>query len=506
MEIAVRCDLGKSIGYGHAIRCLALSQAAIDDGIDVTFFMNCTNDYFSRLLNQESISLVSIPGEPGDESDLLSMVSHLKESSYDWIVLDGYNFSLNYQTKLVETSTNLLFLDDCAHLKLYKPDLLLNQNPYASEKLYDDRTSSISQQMLLGSKYILLRRLYKNHERQELNPEPPPINVLVSFGGADPDGATKTILKYLQGCENLTDEIVVVAGSGCDDLDTINALSKKLSADLFVDVENMKNLLSRVDLAICGGGSINYELAYMGVPTINLVLSENQVKLSRYLDTEGFTRNLGRINQLDRHKFQDVFTELCQSTSKRLEMSERGRSIVDGFGSDRVIEKMKKYINLREVEPDDCKLLFDWANEETVRRSSFSTEEINWEEHQQWFQNKLDDDLCFHYIGFNELESSPIGQIRFDREDSHAVVNVSIDKTFRGQGYGTSLIRLGSERIFHDCRRLNTLHAWIKPENEGSIRAFKKAGYSLEKTGTYKGHRSELYLLNREDVEPSPSP
>ena len=46
---------------------------------------------------------------------------------------------------------------------------------------------------------------------------------------------------------------------------------------------------------------------------------------------------------------------------------------------------MDEEIYLRLVDDKDMKLLFDWRNDEVVRKNSFSTEPIDWEEHVSWF-------------------------------------------------------------------------------------------------------------------------
>ena len=57
---------------------------------------------------------------------------------------------------------------------------------------------------------------------------------------------------------------------------------------------------------------------------------------------------------------------------------------------------MKTY--LRTAEETDMMLLFEWANELSVRQNSFSTEEISYEEHKNWFQELQRDPQRRQYI------------------------------------------------------------------------------------------------------------
>ena len=47
-------------------------------------------------------------------------------------------------------------------------------------------------------------------------------------------------------------------------------------------------------------------------------------------------------------------------------------------------------LNLRPVNFDDRKILFEWRNDSLTRKNSLHTETVNWEKHCQWFEKILD--------------------------------------------------------------------------------------------------------------------
>ena len=133
---------------------------------------------------------------------------------------------------------------------------------------------------------------------------------------------------------------------------------------------------------------------------------------------------------------------------------------------------------LRPVRRNDCRLLWCWANNPVVREASINTEPIPWEEHQEWFKNKLESDTSWIYI--LQYKHKPIGQIRFDQvEREKAEIGVSIDSSMRGRSYGTKIIQLGIERMCGETS-LTCFIAYIRPDNIASIRAFKKVGFCEE--------------------------
>lgn len=151
-------------------------------------------------------------------------------------------------------------------------------------------------------------------------------------------------------------------------------------------------------------------------------------------------------------------------------------------------------LELREAREQDCRLLWVWANDPSVRAASFRSEPIPWEQHTEWFNSRINSAACVIYIA-TELEGTPVGQIRFDLEGSIATISIIIDATFRGRGYGTEAIRLASERLFKDYE-VNSIHAYVKPDNRGSVRGFTAAHYQRLGTKVVRGQEAVHFELS----------
>ncbi|NEP43591.1 MAG: GNAT family N-acetyltransferase [Okeania sp. SIO2H7] len=82
------------------------------------------------------------------------------------------------------------------------------------------------------------------------------------------------------------------------------------------------------------------------------------------------------------------------------------------------------------------------------------------------------------YIGINR-DDCPVGLIRYNIESEDATISINIAKEFRALGYGSNLIFIASEKIFK-VTGIKKIHAYIKPSNYTSIRAFTNAGFVLE--------------------------
>lgn len=159
-------------------------------------------------------------------------------------------------------------------------------------------------------------------------------------------------------------------------------------------------------------------------------------------------------------------------------------------------------LTYRPAQPDDSALYFDWANDPDTRRQSFTSNPISPETHTNWFTRKLIDANALLLVFENEA-GEPIGQVRFERQPEadmpdEVIIGLSVDASFRGQGLASQLIQQGCAA----CRKQwgdVPIHAYIKPDNRASIRAFEQAGFTfLGETGKFtdpaSGKMSLLYV------------
>ncbi|MBI5092789.1 MAG: GNAT family N-acetyltransferase [Candidatus Hydrogenedentes bacterium] len=132
-------------------------------------------------------------------------------------------------------------------------------------------------------------------------------------------------------------------------------------------------------------------------------------------------------------------------------------------------------LRLRYARAEDARLLWEWANDPETRRVSFSTGNIPWETHQSWLEQKLNDPRVRFYIVLG-AGGEAVAQVRFEIDGGRAVVSVSVAPSERGKGYGAGALRLGAQDLWRTSDA-HSIDAYIKPENEVSVRAFANAGY-----------------------------
>lgn len=143
----------------------------------------------------------------------------------------------------------------------------------------------------------------------------------------------------------------------------------------------------------------------------------------------------------------------------------------------------KLCITLRPIKEEDCDLLFEWLNDSEVRQMSFNTDPVLYDEHKEWFSKMLCSSLTHIFIIC--VDEKPVGQIRIYIEKNEGIISFSIDKNYRGCGYGSKALRKIIDVVKKLGIKADKLIGKVKYENMFSRKAFHKAGYKSEERQEY---------------------
>lgn len=480
------------------MRCLALAQAWKDASGKVTFITACHSEALLQQLREEGfdIHLLAHPYPDPDDWDCTKNI--LTAHPNAWVTLDGYHLDEVYQQRVKEAGHRLLVIDDMAHLKHYYADIVLNQNLHAEQLHYSCEPYT---RFLLGTRYVLLRREFLAWRDWKRDIPQVAQRVLVTLGGSDSQNHTLKVIQALQEINIPGLEATVVIGPSNPHADVLEAAIRQshIPIRLVDDARNMPELMSQADIAISSSGMTAWELFSLGTPTLFLILADNQRGTAERIEDQGIGKSLGWLGNVTAQSLAKPIAVLSEDFNLRRKISKKARQLSDGHGSDRVvayIDEERDYgLRLRPVRQEDCRLLWEWANDPVVRAASFSSKLIPWEEHVRWFRTKLCCPSCYYYIFLSE-EGVPVGQVRFDISGDEAESNVSIASNLRGHGYGADSIRIASKRLFQETA-VSRIYAHIKPSSNASICAFRRAGYKMAKTKVVKGHKALQMVLDK---------
>jgi UDP-2,4-diacetamido-2,4,6-trideoxy-beta-L-altropyranose hydrolase len=340
------CDAGPLIGGGHVMRCLTLARALQDRGARCVFLQ--TPAAAPILAAFSAGEVAGVPAAGGDAADLARaaeqrLADGWEGSPFAGAVIDHYGFDAPVDARLRAPSRPLLVLEDRA-AQPRSADLLLDASfgrapeDYASPSLKDA-------QLLLGPAYALVRPEFAAARAQAPLPrdvDRPVRRVLVSLGLTDVGGVTAEVLRLILTASPSM-ELIPVVGGAAPSLPEL----RRLAADhprlrLRIDATDMAALMAEADVAVGAGGSSTWERACLGLPSLSLVLADNQEAQASGLAAAGATLAVDYRAEDFADRFTAAWNALVTDAPLRLRLSKGSAALCDGRGAERVAEAFSR--------------------------------------------------------------------------------------------------------------------------------------------------------------------
>lgn len=364
MRVAFRVDASLQMGTGHVMRCLTLADALAANGGQSIFICRAHGGHLANLIQKRGYQAYVLSSdhvtaldpsiaEPEDSLahagwlgvDWLTdavQTRRLLESGakVDWLVVDHYALDVRWEHALRHSCHRLLVIDDLAD-RAHDCDLLLDQN---LGRNLDDYVKLLPPHctVLVGPKYALLRPEFARLRAKSLarRASPQLAHFLISLGGVDKDNATGAVLAALPHVGLPAEcRITVVMGSQAPSLKSVRQQVKTMpwKAELLIDVQDMATLMVDCDLAIGAAGSSSWERCCLGVPTVLVMLADNQRSGAQALQAAGCAVLLGEAVDIP------FRLEACvrRAAGSMVELTQRSSRISAGDGAERVVNRIK---------------------------------------------------------------------------------------------------------------------------------------------------------------------
>ncbi len=359
MRVIFRTDASLQIGIGHVMRCLTLADALRSSGAECIFVCRKHKGNLIEQIRRRGYLVKELPADENEvtsnylaASDKLDYSAWLGsdwstdaaktklgigESKVDWLIIDHYAIDARWERELHSTCRKLMVIDDLA-VRPHDCDLLLDQN---LGRIAADYSSLVPNDciVLAGPRYALLRpefaafRDYSLRRRAASKID----NLLITMGGIDQGDATGKILEALKDCSLPKEcEITVIMGQNAPWLSRVNLLATEMPwpTVVKVNVENMAELMANSNLAIGAAGSTSWERCCLGLPTIIVVLAENQMKVAVALAQNGCAKVLGPPDAISKNLRS--LLNMVIVNDKLYQMTKSSCTITDGQGVDHI--------------------------------------------------------------------------------------------------------------------------------------------------------------------------
>jgi len=316
------CDAGPGVGGGHVMRCLTLAGALAAKGAGCAFV---------RTPEAADILARYAPGMP--------LVG--EDATADLVVLDSYRMAPATEAVWRARAGRLAVLDDL--MRPHDADLVLDPS------FGRDARDYAAPVVLAGPAYALVRPAFVAARSAALARRGEPARrCLVSLGLTDVGGITGRVAAALADGALALD---VVVGAGAPSLPALQALAADGRVTLHIDTDDMAGLIARADLCIGAGGSSVWERACLGLPTVTLILADNQRDMAMKLDAAGVTLALDARWPGLEGRLVEAVQRLVRDDALRAGLSSTSAALCDGLGADRAAERLFALLS-REGEGD----------------------------------------------------------------------------------------------------------------------------------------------------------
>ncbi|MBN1431632.1 MAG: UDP-2,4-diacetamido-2,4,6-trideoxy-beta-L-altropyranose hydrolase [Methanomicrobiaceae archaeon] len=346
-----RVDGSPYIGMGHVMRCLALAQGFFENRIEPVFVMRDMENNSCSLAESCGFHVEMIPDDCSKEEDAEKTLEIARDFGASVIVTDlGYLINASpevyckYHDILKKNGHYIVALDVICETEV-SADLVVN--PY----ILDENSpifSFDSDRYLTGPDYFILRDEFRilSVNKRVIRKEAG--NILVSFGGSDLRDTTGMIVNALAHADisGLKAEVVVGSGYPVTNIEKLKKIIKLFPDrfELFHDSSNMAEQILKADIAILGGGLTKYEAAALGTPSVIITQFEPEIKPNEDFISAGTAEYIGHIDMINENDIIIEIKNLVEDYPRRVEMSKKGRKLVDGKGIERILSKIPKEV------------------------------------------------------------------------------------------------------------------------------------------------------------------
>jgi len=302
-----------SVGSGHVARCRALAKQ-LNRHTPVCFALDDDGRHWATPLARDGFEILD--RDP------------LQAHAWSGCLLDDYRLSAADVSAFKKLAGAVVTIDDFGTPPA-AADLAINPAPVAM------RVGAFPGIYLSGPQYALIDAAYAA-------PPAPVIRdgvgeILVSFGTFDKANATGLALAALAEA-GLGAQVTVALGRYAPAAAQVRALLDRLEPKgrFLADVDDMLGLLRGVDLAIGGGGVSLLERMAVGVPSITVIVADNQRLSAEGAHSEGATLFAGSSNRLSPSGLAAMIQALAHDPAVRRQQSSKARRLIDGRGAERV--------------------------------------------------------------------------------------------------------------------------------------------------------------------------
>lgn len=294
MNFIFRVDSSVEIGHGHLMRCLVLAKELSKLNVNISFICRDHEGSAHQLILDSGFELHLLPGKSIDipsndyndwlgssqKADVEQCNQIMSGLNVDHIIVDHYSIDIEWESRAI--CQNLTIIDDLANRK-HVCRFLIDQSLVNTKSSYnplikDNYTYIGNENIILRDEFRSCDNWYNSHQN----------SVFICMGGSDPKNKTTQIVRSLKNNTDLIGKIGtinVVAGSSFTSRDELlkEIVDSPIDIAIQTNSQEISKQMTDSHFSIVSCGTMVLESCSLGVPTIGIVLADNQAPTAEYL-------------------------------------------------------------------------------------------------------------------------------------------------------------------------------------------------------------------------------
>ena len=286
----------KFVGLGHVYNTLLIANDILNH--QITFLVDKESEMAFNAIKQKNYNVLI------QNSD--SILDDIKNIAPNIVINDMLDTGETYIKNLKAQNYKVINFEDLGEGCKYA-DVVINA-------IYPEKHSVPSH--YFGQDFFILRDEFILADEKIVKEKSQ--NILITFGGVDPNNYTERIIKLINNyCVDNNIQINVITGFGYD---KYNSIKKYENINVKRNISNISDYMLEADLIFTSAGRTIYEIASIGTPAI--VLGQNEREMTHFFASSkyGFS-NLGLGCDVTDEEIMNEFIRLVESFELRENMS-----------------------------------------------------------------------------------------------------------------------------------------------------------------------------------------